>query len=152
MSIIFLVKPNPTTLAELMLQDEIAEVMASEVVSTARELASRKIDGTNMNPSAPGQPPAVQTGNLFRSIRSVPGVGSVEREVEAGAEYAGFLEYGTSRMAPRPFMEPAIREVRAREREIADRVLAAHGTIVPPGVAAPTTLQEVFGGPSVQMV
>lgn len=32
-------------------------------------------------------------------------------EVIAGAEYAAFVEYGTSRMAPQPFMGPAYEAV-----------------------------------------
>jgi HK97 gp10 family phage protein len=60
--------------------------------------------------SAPGEPPATDTGKLVSSIRS-----NVRRDVDgaalgtvlAGAAYAKDLEFGTSNMAARPFMFPA---------------------------------------------
>lgn len=61
-------------------------------------------------PSAPGQPPHVDTGNLRNSIRFGL-TGEASGEVAVGAEYAEFLEFGTSRMAPRPFMTPAVDRV-----------------------------------------
>ena len=59
--------------------------------------------------SAPGEPPASDTGHLAGSLS----IYSINREtvaVEVGAEYGKFLEseYGTSRMEPRPFMRPAV--------------------------------------------
>lgn len=47
----------------------------------------------------------VLTGRLRDSIRS-EGVGT-EREVIADSEYAVYVEFGTSRQAPQPFMFPA---------------------------------------------
>ena len=57
--------------------------------------------------SAPGEPPATDTGHLANSISTY----SLSREqvaVSVGAEYGVFLEYGTSKMEPRPFMRPAV--------------------------------------------
>lgn len=50
----------------------------------------------------------VLTGTLKGSIRVVPGAHRVE--VEATEYYAQFVEFGTSKMAPEPFMEPALAE------------------------------------------
>lgn len=56
--------------------------------------------------SAPGEAPAIDTGNLVNSLETrKTGVGSAV--VEAGAEYAAALEFGTRKMAPRPFLRPA---------------------------------------------
>jgi HK97 gp10 family phage protein len=57
--------------------------------------------------SAPGQPPAEDTGKLYREI-TVRRLKSGHYRVRFGARYAGYLEFGTSRMAARPFVLPAI--------------------------------------------
>lgn len=53
-----------------------------------------------------------RTGNLYNSIES--SVEDNEDEVEAKVgtevEYAGYLELGTSRMAPKSYMYPALKD------------------------------------------
>lgn len=60
--------------------------------------------------SAPGEPPAIDTGALAQSISAyVDGADELlVTTVQAGTEYAEWLEYGTpgGKMAPRPFMGP----------------------------------------------
>ncbi len=56
--------------------------------------------------SAPGQAPASDTGNLVSKI-IVKQKSSDVVHVESNANYSAFLEYGTSKMQPRPFMLPA---------------------------------------------
>ena len=56
--------------------------------------------------SAPGQSPASDTGNLVNKI-IVRQKSSDVVSVESNANYSAFLEYGTSKMQPRPFMLPA---------------------------------------------
>ena len=58
--------------------------------------------------SAPGSPPAVWSGHLrdssFTPLTNdahLPGIMS-------NAKYAGYLEYGTSKMAARPFKQPIL--------------------------------------------
>lgn len=74
--------------------------------------------------SAPGEPPARRTGNLrlhwngnVKGGASGGGT-SITLELESAEHYAGFLEHGTSKMAPRPYVEritqkalPAIRAI-----------------------------------------
>jgi HK97 gp10 family phage protein len=73
---------------------------------------SGEIYGTHQA-SAPGEPPAVLTGNLKNSIRAAAvGDGSSSWEVRVGAEYGAPLEFGTARMEPRPFMRPAVEETK----------------------------------------
>ena len=55
--------------------------------------------------SAPGEPPASQTGRLVDSIRVVEG--DLRVRVEAAVRHAPWLEFGTERMEPRPFIRPA---------------------------------------------
>jgi hypothetical protein len=57
--------------------------------------------------SAPGQPPAEDTGRLYREI-TVRRMSSGRYRVRFGASYAGFLEFGTGRLRMRPFVMPAI--------------------------------------------
>ena len=62
--------------------------------------------------SAPGEPPARRTGNLRlhwngqvkKSVSSGNGV-EIIAELESQEPYAAALENGTSKMAPRPFVE-----------------------------------------------
>lgn len=58
--------------------------------------------------SAPGEPPATDTGHLGNSIRSRM-TGKTEGEVTVGAEYAAALELGSAHIAPRPFFGPAVK-------------------------------------------
>jgi HK97 gp10 family phage protein len=56
--------------------------------------------------SAPGEPPRSDTGELVGSITATGSGLSAEVRVDSG--HAVYLEYGTSKMAPRPFLQPAI--------------------------------------------
>lgn len=51
-----------------------------------------------------------RTGTLRRSIASEPGPGKMEVTIGTDVEYAPYLEFGTSRMSPRPYLRPAIEE------------------------------------------
>ena len=61
--------------------------------------------------SAPGEPPAPDTGNLRKNwrqkvIAAPNGIGNgvrVRMQIKTDTFYAKFLEYGTRKMAPRPF-------------------------------------------------
>ena len=55
--------------------------------------------------SKPGDPPAPDTGDLRRSTFMEESGGRILVGVQMA--YARFLEFGTERMAPRPFMRPA---------------------------------------------
>lgn len=58
--------------------------------------------------SAPGEPPAPDTGHLRRSLRTEYDRELLAGTVIAGAVYAQALEFGTPRIEPRPFMRPAL--------------------------------------------
>lgn len=64
--------------------------------------------------SAPGEAPATDTGRLVNSVGTKAlGNGRVV-QVKAGGSssvgYAADLEFGTDKMAPRPFMRPALKK------------------------------------------
>ncbi len=62
--------------------------------------------------SAPGEPPAVDTGKLIKSIQSEMESETIGVVYSDDVEYAPYLEYGTVRVAPRPFMAPAAEYIR----------------------------------------
>lgn len=71
--------------------------------------------------SAPGEAPAIDIGNLVSSIQVLEAT-PIHAVVGTAAEYAEHLEFGTSRMEPRPFLRPALDE---HEGEILDAIEAA---------------------------
>ena len=66
--------------------------------------------------SAPGEAPASDTGFLVSNIRVKDQKDFVE--VRSEASYSKFLEYGTSKMLPRPFMFPASEKSKPKIAEI----------------------------------
>jgi HK97 gp10 family phage protein len=72
--------------------------------------------GIEHQASAPGEPPATDTGALIASGRADAEINgdTVNAIVEYRAPYAVHLEYGTRKMAARPFLTPAIERNRAR--------------------------------------
>lgn len=61
--------------------------------------------------SAPGEAPAVDTGILRASIATARD-GELRAVVQVGADYGIWLEFGTRRMAPRPFLGSAFDQVK----------------------------------------
>ena len=74
------------------------------VQSGARSGRTYKRRSITHQASAPGEPPKTDTGYLVSRIR-----GYVEERIvcvlEAGTRYASMLEFGTSKMGPRPFLQ-----------------------------------------------
>lgn len=58
----------------------------------------------------------VDTGNLRASITTETGADgtAIYGQVEAGANYAAYVEHGTSRMAPQPYMSPSFEKNSAK--------------------------------------
>lgn len=84
--------------------------------------------GIEHRASAPGQPPAVDTGRLRSSYTYETGSDGQDDVVIVGTDvdYAPPLEFGTSRMAARPHLRPAVEEVRPQiPRIIAEEWAAA---------------------------
>lgn len=76
--------------------------------------------------SAPGESPARERGFLAASIDVIPNVPELSATVNAGAAYAANLEFGTAKMAPRPYMRPSLEKFRRQiEEDIQARVAAA---------------------------
>lgn len=68
--------------------------------------------------SSPGKAPKSDSGDLSRSVSSRK-TGKGQSEVRVKSPYAGALEYGTSKMKARPFVAPAVTEL----KKVADKKL-----------------------------
>ncbi len=58
--------------------------------------------------SSAGNPPNTDTGYLANNIYLEIDTDGLGADVESRAEYSEFLEFGTSKMLPRPFLQPAL--------------------------------------------
>ena len=89
-----------------------AQKIREEAVKSIQTGAKSGIVYEKYNPrrthraSAPGQAPASDTGNLVSKI-IVALKDKDDTEVQSNAHYSAYLEYGTSKMEPRPFLLPA---------------------------------------------
>lgn len=64
----------------------------------------------------------VDTGYMKSTIESVSVESGKSAEVRVGAEYAGYVEYGTYKMAAQPFLTPAFE---AHAKELGLEIMAA---------------------------
>jgi HK97 gp10 family phage protein len=87
---------------------------------TGRIYASKHRKGAKHQASAPGEFPAADSGRLHQSITHAMtdnGPDVYRAEVGANAPYSVFLELGTSKMAPRPYMSPAFDQTKAENED-----------------------------------
>lgn len=96
--------------------DTVLDAVLDDITNEARESLLRPKGGRiyvtkrgTHQASAPGEPPANWYGDLFSGIASYR-VGDYGLVVSSSA-HSGFMEHGTSHIAPRPFMGPAWRKV-----------------------------------------
>lgn len=75
--------------------------------------------------SAAGQPPATDTGFLVNNIVLKIDSDGLGASVESRADYSAFLEFGTSKMAARPFMQPALESNKSKIRRLEKSMIKA---------------------------
>jgi HK97 gp10 family phage protein len=88
--------------------------------SARHSIKDGAISGAGHVPSAPGQPPNADTHDLDQSIHVgelIETTAGVQTAVIADSDHARYLENGTSRIAPRPFLAPATELHRRDVRE-----------------------------------
>lgn len=86
-------------------------------LSAEQSITEGSISGAGHVPSLPGQPPNADTRFLDSNIETaIGGPGIVT--VTSNAPYSSALEFGTSKMASRPFMRPALQKNRAKIAEM----------------------------------
>lgn len=74
-----------------------------------------------VNPSRPGEPPHKQTGRLQSSVTRE--VDDQRARVGTNVVYGRYLELGTRKMAPRPWLRRSLDENRDKVRSILSRPL-----------------------------
>lgn len=95
----------------------VCEKAAQNVATYAAvSIAEGSVSGKRHVPSQPGQPPNNDTGVLAGNIEHTR-TGPLTAQATSEAPYAAALEYGTSRMAERPYMRPAAARVRETIRD-----------------------------------
>jgi len=73
--------------------------------------------GVQHRASAAGEYPASDTGNLVSNIYIELDADGLGGQVESRAQYSSYLEFGTSKMAERPFMFPSAERARPLIRQ-----------------------------------
>lgn len=83
---------------------------AGDLIATEAALSITKgsVSGAAHVPSAPGQPPNADTRQLDTNIITKPDRPRLAVEIISQAPHSAPLEFGTKRMAARPFMRPAL--------------------------------------------
>lgn len=74
--------------------------------------------------SAPLDPPNTDTGYLANNIFAILDADGLGGQVESRADYSEALEFGTSTMTERPFLQPALEENRPKIRAMFARLKA----------------------------
>ena len=72
--------------------------------------------------SKAGDPPNTDTGYLANNVYAVQDADGLGGQVESRADYSEYLEFGTSQMLARPFLQPALEENRPNIRSMFARL------------------------------
>lgn len=93
---------------------------AADAIKTDARLSitTGSVSGAGHVASKPGEPPKRDTGHLDTNIEAYR-TGPMTAEVRSQAEYAAHLEFGTSKMAARPYMRPAVRRAKPKIQRLA---------------------------------
>lgn len=76
-----------------------------------------------VNVSKPGEPPNTDTGRLVQSVKFDFDDGGAVGMVGSNLKYAAWLEFGTEKMAPRPWLSTAVSNSTKKVGKIFDKWL-----------------------------
>lgn len=106
--------------------EEVRNEMISLILNTQKTGRVYRRRGVQHQASAPGEPPASDTGRLVNSTTTDYDQAKLMGTVTARTAYAAALEYGTVRMAPRPYARPAAANTKEFiEKAVGDEVASA---------------------------
>jgi HK97 gp10 family phage protein len=99
---------------------------AAKLINRSQPVATIGGRLRGLDPSKPGEPPKKVTSHLFQNIRKTVHATrySVIGRYGSSVIYAAYLELGTRKMAPRPFLRPIIGNTLHRQK--IRRMLGAH--------------------------
>ncbi len=98
------------------------EVVTNLAIDTHREAvqgiqrgpATGAVRPDGSRASAPGEYPMSDTGRLANNVvANLPTSGNISAEVGTNVQYGRYLEFGTSRMAARPWLLPSFNKAKA---------------------------------------
>lgn len=95
---------------------EIRSVAVKGILAGNKSGVTYTRGGVTHTASAAGEYPANDTGFLASNIKVAAKPDGLSGAVESRANYSAYLEFGTSKMAARPFMQPSAEEVRPKIR------------------------------------
>jgi HK97 gp10 family phage protein len=106
--------------------EDVANEAVSLILNTPKSGRIYRRNGVSHQASAPGEPPASDTGQLVASVTTSVDETSLTGNVNFGSDHSACLEYGTSKMEPRPYARPALVNKRdAVRQDIAEEVTKA---------------------------
>ena len=91
-----------------------ANMVRNTAVKSIQQHGSSGKTYGNHTASTPGNPPNSDTGYLASNIFVSKDTNGEGASVESRADYSNALEFGTSKMGARPFMQPALEENRRK--------------------------------------
>ncbi len=92
-------------------------------VEEARLITAGAVSGKAHVASAPGEPPNADTHQLDRSIETVL-VGPLHVQVQTTAPHAVPQQFGTSKMAARPYADVALRNKKGEAIDLVQRAVS----------------------------
>jgi hypothetical protein len=93
------------------LVEELPDQLEEFLDMQAEDIVNGIVLSFGTSPSAPGDPPGVDTGALRASMRW-ENTGTLTRRIMDGVLYGVYQELGTETIAPRPFVGPAFERKR----------------------------------------
>lgn len=87
-----------------------------------RSITAGAVSGKGHVPSAPGEPPNNDTGRLAGNIETTQ-IAPTRVQVKSNAAHSAPLEFGTSKMAARPFMRAARDKKRGEVKALVDKAM-----------------------------